>query len=141
MTNEIHSIFTLDDCINNAIKYNPTVRASIYNDEAYKTLIGQAWANYFPTFSAGVSYSRNDMMMTMGGAMAKMIPQKYNLYYVPNLSANMLLFDFGKTKAVADSAKRYYESTRYDAETAIERQTITATRIAKIFLVISSAPP
>jgi outer membrane protein TolC len=30
------------------------------------------------------------------------------------------LFDFGKTKAVADSAKKTYESSRYDAETSIE---------------------
>jgi len=30
-TNEIHSVFTLEDCINNAIKYNPGIQASIYN--------------------------------------------------------------------------------------------------------------
>ena len=45
------------------------------------------------------------MFMTMGSNMAKLIPQKYNMYYVPNISANMLLFDFGKTKSMADSAK------------------------------------
>lgn len=116
----IPSEVSLDDCIKLAITHHPAILSSLSNAEIYHSRVGQAWANYFPTFSAGVSYSRNDMMMTMGGAMAKMIPQKYNLYYVPNLSANMLLFDFGKTKAVADASQRLYESTRYDAETAIE---------------------
>ncbi len=94
--------------------------SAISNAEIYKTRVGQAWANYFPTLSAGVDYSRNDMFMTMGGNMARLIPQKYNMFYIPTVSANMLLFDFGKTKAAADSAKRTYESSRYDAETSIE---------------------
>ncbi|MBD5402523.1 TolC family protein [bacterium] len=110
----------LIDCIKLAITHHPTIMSAISNSEIYKTKIGQAWANYFPTISAGVNYSRNDMFMTMGGNFASMIPQKYNMFYVPNISANMLLFDFGKTKSVADSAKRTYESTRYDAETSIE---------------------
>ena len=46
--------------------------------------------------------------------------QKYDMYYVPTISANMMLFDFGKTKSMADTAKRTYESSRYDAETSIE---------------------
>ncbi len=111
---------SLSDCIKLAITHHPAIISSLNNAEIYKTHVGQAWASYFPTFSAGVNYSRNDMFMTMGGAMAKMIPQKYNMFYVPNLSANMLLFDFGKTKAIADSAQKVYESTRFDAETAIE---------------------
>jgi len=111
---------SLDDCIKLAITHNPTIMSAISNAEIYKTKIGQAWSNYFPTLSAGVSYSRNDMLMTMGGKMVSMIPQKYNMFYVPNISADMLLFDFGKTKAQADYAKRTYESTRYDAETSIE---------------------
>lgn len=111
---------TLSDCIKLAITHHPAIMSAISNAEIYKTRIGQAWSNYFPTISAGVSYSRNDMFMTMGSNFARMMVQKYDMYYVPNISANMLLFDFGKTKAFADSAKRTYESTRYDAETSIE---------------------
>ncbi len=114
---------SLSDCIKLAITHHPAIMSAISNAEIYKSKIGQAWSNYFPTLSAGVSYSRNDMFMTMGNknsAFMKMMQQKYNMYYVPTLSANMLLFDFGKTKAVADSAKRTYESSRFDAETSIE---------------------
>jgi len=111
---------SLVDCIKLAITHHPAIMAAISNSEIYKSRIGQAWSNYFPTLSAGVSYSRNDMLMTMSGNFTRMMVQKYDMYYVPTLSANMLLFDFGKTKAIADSAKKTYESSRYDAETSIE---------------------
>ena len=111
---------TLADCIKLAITHNPTIMVAISNSEIYKSRIGQAWSNYFPTLSAGVSYSRNDMLNTMGGNFSRMMVQKYDMYYVPTISANMMLFDFGKTKSMADTAKRTYESSRYDAETSIE---------------------
>ena len=112
---------TLSDCIKLAITHHPTIMSAISNSEIYKTKIGQAWSNYFPTVGAGVSYSRNDMLMsTMPANMSRMMQQKYNMFYAPTLSANMLLFDFGKTKANADMAKRNYEASRYDAESSIE---------------------
>lgn len=111
---------TLVDCIKLAITHHPAIMSAISNSEIYKSRVGQAWSNYFPTLSAGVSYSRNDMLMTMGGAYSRMMTQRYNMYYVPTLSANMLLFDFGKTKAGADMAKRNFEASRYDAEASIE---------------------
>lgn len=112
---------SLIDCIKLAITHHPTIMSAISNSEIYKTKIGQAWANYFPTLGAGVSYTRNDTLMTMtGGQFASMMNRKYDLYYVPTLSANMLLFDFGKTKASADMAKRTFEASRYDAESSIE---------------------
>ena len=111
---------SLIDCIKLAITHHPAIMSSISNSEIYKSRVGQAWSNYFPTLSAGVSYSRNDMLMTMGGAYARMMSQKYDMYYVPTVSANLLLFDFGKTKASADAAKRNYEASRLDAEQSIE---------------------
>ena len=111
---------TLSDCIKLAITHNPTIMSAISNAEIYKSRIGQAWSNYFPTLSAGVNYSRNDMFMTMSGSFMRNMNQKYNMYYMPQISADLLLFDFGKTKAMADSAKRTFEASRYDAETSIE---------------------
>ncbi len=111
---------TLVDCIKLAITHHPAIMSAISNSEIYKSRVGQAWSNYFPTLSAGVSYSRNDMLMTMGGVYSRMMSQTYNMYYVPTLSANMLLFDFGKTKAGVDMTKRNFEASRYDAEASIE---------------------
>lgn len=118
---EMNGEVTLSDCIKLAISHHPAIVSAISNAEIYESRIGQAWANYFPTFNAGVSYSRNDMLNTMGNnSYMRMMTQRYNMFYVPTISANMLLFDFGKTKANADMAKRNYESSRYDAETSIE---------------------
>ena len=117
-TNEVHSVFTLEDCINNAIKYNPSIQAYIYNEEAYKTKITQAWANYFPSISAGVDVSRSGNKYTHGSYMG--IKSQYTtMGYVPTVSADMLLFDFGKTKANADMAKRTYEAAQEDTKETI----------------------
>ncbi len=119
--NSINGEVTLGDCIKLAISNHPAIVSAISNAEIYKSKIGQAWANYFPTISAGASYSRNDMLNTIGNsAYMRMMAQRYNMFYVPTITANMLLFDFGKTKATADMAKRNYESSRFDAETSIE---------------------
>ena len=111
-TNDMHSVFSLDDCIRIAIEYNPAIQASFYNQDAYKSRIGQAWANYFPSINAGFEFSRT------GSHYNKEIPPYYkrSVYdtngYVPSVSANMLIFDFGKTKAIADMAKRQYEGAQ-----------------------------
>lgn len=107
---------SLDDCIKLAISNHPSIMSAISNAEIYKTHIGQAWANYFPTVGAGINYSRTNSLVTSN----LMSDKTNNMYYMPTLSADMLLFDFGKTKAAADMAKRAYESSRYDAEVEIE---------------------
>lgn len=118
-TNEVHSVFTLEDCINNAIKYNPSIWAAIYNAEAYKTRVGQAWANYFPSISVGLQASRSGSKYTGGGPMGFAMKQYTTMGYIPTLSADMLLFDFGKTKANADMAKRTYEAYQEDTKETI----------------------
>ena len=77
-----------------AIANNPSILSSRSSADIYKSKIAQAWSNYFPTIGVGVEYSRNDMMV---GAFAPST-QKYNMFYLPSASANLLLFDFGKTK-------------------------------------------
>ena len=111
-TNEVHSVFSLEDCMNNAIKYNPSIQASIYNEEAYKTKIGQAWANYFPSISAGIDASRSGNKYIGGGPAGYPMNQYLTMGYIPSVSADMLLFDFGKTKATADMAKRLHEAAK-----------------------------
>jgi len=120
---EMNGEVSLVDCIKLAITHHPAIMSAISNSEIYKSKVGQAWSNYFPTVGAGVSYSRNDMLMTMSGSgpYSSMMNRRYGMYYTPTLSANMLLFDFGKTKASADMARRDFEASRYDAEMSIEQ--------------------
>ncbi len=113
---QIEEGVTLKDCIKLAISNHPSIMSSISNSEIYKTKIGQMWSNYFPTVGVGINYSRNNPLVTS----KLMADNSYNSYYTPTLSADLLLFDFGKTKAQVDVAKRNYESSRFDAQNNIE---------------------
>ncbi len=108
-------IISVDNCVQLALEHHPAIHVAMSNAEIYESKIAQAWANYFPTLSAGLSYSRNDMQMSNFAFPT----QKYDMFYVPTVSADMLLFDFGKTKAQADSAKRTFESAKYSLQSSI----------------------
>ena len=100
-------IFSLDDCIKKALENNPQIRSAFNNSEIYKTKIGQAWANYFPTFGMTNGLTRNRYL-----SVNFPVPQQYYTFYnAMDLQGSMLLFDFGKTKAIADVSKRTYEAT------------------------------
>ena len=105
--NEVHSVFSLKDCINIAVEHNPSIRSSIYTEQIYQSKIGQAWSNFFPKISGGLDLSRT--MNHYSGDVSYQ-NSSYTLGYVPSISAGMMLFDFGKTKAQADYAKRTFES-------------------------------
>ena len=110
-----NKIIEVNDCVKIALEHHPAIKSAMSNAEIYKSRIAQAWANYFPTFSAGVEYSRNDMQVSNFAFPI----QRYDMFYVPTISGNMLLFDFGKTKAQADMAKRTYESANFSLQTSI----------------------
>ncbi len=110
-----NKIIEVNDCVRIALEHHPAIQSAMSNAEIYKSRIAQAWANYFPTFSAGVEYSRNDMQVSNFAFPI----QRYDMFYVPTISGNMLLFDFGKTKAQADMAKRTYESANFSLQTSI----------------------
>ncbi len=100
-------IISVDDCVKIALENNPTIVSLMMTRDIYKNQIAQAWSNYFPTINAGVSYSKNDMLVTN----FKFPMQKYKSWNAPNLGVNMLLFDFGKTSTAAKIAKKTYEAS------------------------------
>ena len=108
-------IIEVNDCVKIALENHPLIRYAMSNAEVYQSKIAQAWSNYFPTFSAGISYSRNNMQVSNFAFPV----QTYDMFYVPNVSGNLLLFDFGKTKAQADIAKTNYESAKYNLQNSI----------------------
>ncbi len=114
-TNEVHSVFSLKDCVELAIEYNPEIQASIFNEDVYKSRIGQAWSNFFPIINAGLQGSRSGSKYT--GESPYGVPSQYlTMGYIPSVSADMMIFDFGKTKATADMAKRMWEGSKEDTK-------------------------
>lgn len=110
-------IISVDDCIKLAMANHPAIRSAMSSSDIYKSKIAQAWAAYFPTFNLNANYSRNDMLM----ANFEFPKQKYALYNMPNVSADMLIFDFGKTKAKADISKKTYEASKDNIQTSINQ--------------------
>ena len=108
-------IISVDDCVKIALQNNPTILSQLISKDIYKNKIAQAWSNYFPTLTAGLSYSKNDMLVTN----FKFPMQEYNSWNMPNVGVNMLLYDFGKTSAQAGVAKKTYEASRETLQSSI----------------------
>lgn len=108
-------IISVDDCVKIALQNNPTILSQLISKDIYKNKIAQAWSNYFPTLNAGLSYSKNDMLMTN----FKFPMQEYNLWNMPNIGFNQLIYDFGKTGAQAGVAKKTYEASRETLQSSI----------------------
>lgn len=105
---------SLKDSIAIAIAKHPDVLSAKLNTEIYKSRIIQEWAAYFPSFSAGVNWDYNYTKYH-----GYHYGSGYNSVYVPTLSAGMLVFDFGKTKAGVDIAQTDYDASRYDLQDSI----------------------
>lgn len=110
-----NTIISVDDCVKIALQNNPTILSQMMSKDIYKNKVAQAWSNYFPTINAGVSYSRNDMMVTN----FKFPMQKYNLFNMPTVGFNQLIYDFGKTGAQAGVAKKTYEASQETLQSSI----------------------
>ena len=114
-TDAVSQIINVDDCVKIALANHPAIISSKSSAEIYKSKIAQAWSAYFPQIGAGVEYSRNDMLV---GAFTPPM-QKYNMFHLPNASVNMMLFDFGKTKAQVDIARKTYQASEDNVQKSI----------------------
>lgn len=101
-------IISVDDCVKIALENNPTILSQLISKDIYKNKIAQAWSNYFPTINATASLSKNDMLVTN----FRFPMQEYNLWNLPSVGFNQLIYDFGKTGAQAGVAKKTYEAAR-----------------------------
>lgn len=110
-----NAIISVDDCVKIALENNPSILSQMMNKDIYKNKVAQAWSNYFPTLNAGVSFSKNDMLVTN----FKFPMQEYNLWNTPQLGFNQLIYDFGKTGAQAGVAKKTFEAAKENLQANI----------------------
>lgn len=115
VSENIGQIVTVDDCVKIALASHPAIVSAKSSAEIYKTKIAQAWSAYFPQIGIGAEYSRNNTLVTSLASVNK----SYDMYYAPTLSANMKIFDFGKTKTQADIAKKTYEASEDNVQRSI----------------------
>jgi outer membrane protein len=106
-------VLTLDQCIDIALKNNPTVRASMFGVEVNQSRVGQARSGYYPQLSASGSYARvHPQPNTVVFNTAAEFDQ-----YLTGFTLNQTIIDFGKTSQQVDISKYNLESSRSDLNT------------------------
>lgn len=106
--------FSMDDCVNYALKNDPNIRIYQNTQKIQKSLVGQAKSNYFPTLNGGTGY--NIANSKYSGDRSDSLN---NNYYGLNLGVNQLIWDFGRTTANINMNKYNYEAAGYDLDNVI----------------------
>jgi len=101
---------TLKECIDMALKNQPTIRAAQENIRAGQGRETQAASPYFPQLTASTGYSESHA--PLGGAFGDSTTKSYTT----SLSLSQTLYDFGKTGNAYDAAKLGTLSLERDAE-------------------------
>ncbi len=101
---------SLRECIETALKNQPTMRAARASIGAGQGRETQAASPYFPQVSASTGYSENRQL---GGALGGESTTKG---YTTTLQGNQLIYDFGKTENAYDAARWGARSLEQDAE-------------------------
>ena len=104
--------YTADELILKALENSPDIKISSYNYDASKSRYDQAFSGYLPTvdlhFSTGVGQVSDNI--GFGGDMVD------NQTYLGGISAQQLVYDFGKTGGNSDKFK--FASEAYSSEYA-----------------------
>jgi outer membrane protein len=106
---DAEAILSLHDCIDTALKNQPTMRAAQAGVAAGKGREMQAFAPYLPQITASTGYSDNRQL---GGAFGDSTTKSYTT----TLSANQTIYDFGRTGNALDAARFGTQSAQFDAD-------------------------
>ncbi len=101
--------FSLRECIETALKNQPSIRTARENIHAGEGRETQAASPYFPQVTASTGYSESH---ALGGAFGSSSTKSYTT----TLSLNQILYDFGKTGNTYDQARFSTQSLVQDAE-------------------------
>jgi outer membrane protein len=101
---------TLQDCIDRALKNQPSLLAARANIDAGMGRETQAASPYFPQVTASTGYNESRQL---GGALGGETTSKS---YTTTLQVNQLIYDFGKTGNTYDAARWGTRSSEQDAE-------------------------
>jgi outer membrane protein len=103
---------SLQDCIDTALKNQPTLKAAQAGVAAGRGREEQARAPYLPQITASTGYSENRQL---GGGLPSTTKS-----YTTTLSANQMLYDFGKTGNAFDAARYGLRSTELDEDRVVQ---------------------
>lgn len=102
-------VFSLEDCVEIALKNDPTLKIYTETQKAQKNAIGIAKSAYFPRLTGGTGYYANNTKYT-----GDRDDSLNNNYYGLDLGINQLIWDFGYTNAKISMNKYNYQAAGYD---------------------------
>jgi TolC family type I secretion outer membrane protein len=104
---------TLRECIDLALANQPALKAAEQNVNAGRGRETQARSPLFPQLTASTGYSKN---VSEGGAFGESATKGYTT----TLSANLLIYDFGRTGRALDAAKWGTRASERDLERTVQ---------------------
>ncbi len=110
----IQPVYSLQDCINIALKKNPEILASKANVNKSFFKIGEAHSGYFPQIDLSLGYQRSYL--------ENRIDEEYSKQYSAQISLTQTIFDFGKTSKQVEVQQQLYKATQWQ-----ERDTVLQT--------------
>ena len=111
--NAAQNTLTLQECIDTALKNQPTIRSARENVNASQGRVTQAAAPYLPQVKASTGYSQDH---SVGGAFGESITKSYTT----SLSINQTLYDFGRTGKTLDAARSGRRSLEFDEQRIVQ---------------------
>ncbi|WP_353683870.1 TolC family protein [Thermodesulfovibrio sp. 3907-1M] len=107
----LQPVYSLQDCINIALKKNPEILASkaTVNKSFFK--IGEARSGYFPQIDLSLGYQRSYL--------ENRISEEYSKQYSAQVSLTQTIFDFGKTSKQVEIQKQLYRATEWQDRDAV----------------------
>jgi outer membrane protein len=120
-------VVSLEEAVAVALDAQPQIQARLYDYAAARFRVDQAFAPLLPQLSATLSgqHSSSTVLVTSSGGTTLAVPSSRTLEdtFLGQMSLSQLLFDFGKTVASVDAARKLAEVSRYDIE--LQRQLVT----------------
>ncbi|PKL52458.1 MAG: TolC family protein [Nitrospira bacterium HGW-Nitrospira-1] len=118
-------VFTLEQCVEIALKRQPSILAAQANVDVYYARKGQAEAGYFPTVSASAGYRRYQPAMNTAGSDGVSGSSRRNSFwqYSTDVTLTQTIFDFRKTGGQVNIQRLNIDSAKADLRN-IEEQVI-----------------
>lgn len=104
------TMLTLNECIDIALRRNPSILAAMYGVDVNRSRVGEARSAYYPQLSASAAYNRIQPVTLATSTTS------YN-QYTGSVTLSQNILDFGKTSSQVDISKYNLVSARSDLNT------------------------
>jgi len=124
----IGRVLTLDECIAIALEAQPSIQATLYDYAAARARVREAFSPLLPQLAGTATATRSNstvLTTSTGRTVAVAVSRQPADTFLAQVQLSQLLFDFGKTLAATQVARKLAEVSAEGVE--LQRQLITLT--------------